>query len=291
MQLPHVFVIPKLPVPTESLASQTDVDKWTHLQGITLPTLDHGRITLLIGQDNPSALVPIDVRKGKDNEPYATRTVFGWTLNGRLEYGSQRRIVSNFVQAEHSLESSVERFWKLDSCEHIFDSKPQMSVNDKRVIDIWQESLEVEEGHYKMRIPFRSELPSMPNNYSVAEVRLEYLGRKLSKNKSLHERYRDGIQELLSKGYAEKVPHEETNPKEGPVWYIPHHAMISEKKPDKLRIVFDCAASYGGTSLNEEVLQGPDLTNTLIGVLLRFRQEKIAIMGDIEAMFHQVRVA
>ena len=33
------------------------------------------------------------------------------------------------------------------------------------------------------------------------------------------------------------------------------------------------------------------MTNTLIGVLLRFREDRVAIMGDIEAMFHQVRVS
>jgi hypothetical protein len=38
------------------------------------------------------------------------------------------------------------------------------------------------------------------------------------------------------------------------------------------------------------LLQGPDLTNNLIGVLLRFRQEGIAFMADIQKMFYQVRV-
>lgn len=38
------------------------------------------------------------------------------------------------------------------------------------------------------------------------------------------------------------------------------------------------------------MLQGPDLTNKLLGVLLRFRQGSVAVMGDIEAMYHQVRV-
>lgn len=33
------------------------------------------------------------------------------------------------------------------------------------------------------------------------------------------------------------------------------------------------------------------MTNKLIGVLLRFRENRVAIMGDIEAMFHQVRVS
>ncbi len=37
-------------------------------------------------------------------------------------------------------------------------------------------------------------------------------------------------------------------------------------------------------------IQGPDLTSSLIGVITRFRKERVVIMADIEAMFHQVRV-
>lgn len=42
--------------------------------------------------------------------------------------------------------------------------------------------------------------------------------------------------------------------------------------------------------MNRHLLQGPDLTNNLVGVLIRFRQERTAIMCDIESMFHQVHV-
>ena len=55
-------------------------------------------------------------------------------------------------------------------------------------------------------------------------------------------------------------------------------------------MVFDCAAKWRGTSLNDQLLQGPDLTQSLVGVLSRFRQERVALMSDVVAMFHQVRV-
>jgi hypothetical protein len=48
-------------------------------------------------------------------------------------------------------------------------------------------------------------------------------------------------------------------------WFIPHHAVYHPKKPDKIRVVFDCSCQYNGVSLNEELLQGPDLTSSLIG--------------------------
>ena len=36
--------------------------------------------------------------------------------------------------------------------------------------------------------------------------------------------------------------------------------------------------------------KGPDLTNSLVGVLTKLREDRIAVMADIESMFHQVRV-
>ena len=73
-----------------------------------------------------------------------------------------------------------------------------------------------------------------------------------------------------------------------PSWYLPQ--VFSQSKPDKIRVVFDCAAVYHGTSLNDQLLQGPDLTSNRFGVLTRFRQEPVALMADIESMFHQVNV-
>lgn len=68
---------------------------------------------------------------------------------------------------------------------------------------------------------------------------------------------------------------------------VSHFPVINQNKPGKVRIVFDADAENNGTSLNKNLLQGPDSTNCLIGVLLRFRQENTA---DIESMLHQVRV-
>ena len=69
--------------------------------------------------------------------------------------------------------------------------------------------------------------------------------------------------------------------------YVPHHGVYHPKKPGKIRVIFDCGARYTGTSLNQNLLQGLDLTNSLVGVLCRFRQEAIAFSCDVESMFHQ----
>ena len=61
-------------------------------------------------------------------------------------------------------------------------------------------------------------------------------------------------------------------------------------KTGKTRVAFDCAAKRRGTSLNDQLLTGPDLNNSIVGVLTRFREEQVALSADIDCMFHQVRV-
>ena len=58
-------------------------------------------------------------------------------------------------------------------------------------------------------------------------------------------------------------------------------------KRKQIRVVFDCAATYQGQNLNNMLLQGTDLTNTLLGVLCRFRKEIIAVTCDVQKMFFQ----
>lgn len=52
-----------------------------------------------------------------------------------------------------------------------------------------------------------------------------------------------------------------------------------------MRVVFDSSAKFDDTSLNDVMLCGPDLTNNLVGVLLRFRKDAVAVVADIEQMF------
>ena len=62
------------------------------------------------------------------------------------------------------------------------------------------------------------------------------------------------------------------------------------RKPGKIRVVFDCAAKCAGLPLNDALMQGPDLVNNLLSVLVRFQQDSIALVADIEGMFHQIRM-
>lgn len=53
-------------------------------------------------------------------------------------------------------------------------------------------------------------------------------------------------------------------------WYLPSFAVFHPQKPGHIRVVFDSSAQHSGISLNNVLLTGPDLNNSLLGVLMRF---------------------
>ena len=94
------------------------------------------------------------------------------------------------------------------------------------------------------------------------------------------------MDDIIAKGYTRKST---ITAAPGKTWYLPHHVVYQPNKTGKIRVVFDLSAEYKGICLNKELLPGLDLTNQIIGVLLRFREEHVRVMGDIEAMFDQVK--
>ena len=286
--LPVVYVRPQIHMSGLNAVKTADLTQWPHLSDITFPDVDLSQVSLLIGQDVPEALIPLEVSRGNTGDPYAVRTLLGWCLNGPIGEQVSADACVNFLCSEQSLEEQVERFWKLEASEQQSDELA-LSVSDRRAIAMWEQSIKLSGGHYEMAIPFKAR-PNFPDNKAMASKRLQSLHRKLTMNPKILSDYKSGIDDVLSKGYATKLSREDMCRADGAVWYLPHHYVMHPRK-QKLRIVFDCAARYEGVSLNDCVLQGPDLTNKLVGVLMRFRQEQIAIMADIEAMFCQVRVA
>ena len=89
-----------------------------------------------------------------------------------------------------------------------------------------------------------------------------------------------------TRGYAVKLSEEEAARTSNRTWYLPHHGLVNSNKP-KVKVVYDATAEYGGMSLNEELLQGQQLKNSLIGVLFQFRKDQVAVASDIESKFHR----
>lgn len=146
------------------------------------------------------------------------------------------------------------------------------------------------DGHYQMGLLWKDENVQLPNNRAVAEIRLKHLKRRLEKNPTLKMKYLAILDDYKEKNYAQKLTRDETVKKIGKTWYLPHHPVTNPRKPEKVRMVFDAASKFENISLNDQLVHGPDLTNSSVGVLIRFRQNPVALIADIEGMFHQVKV-
>ena len=58
----------------------------------------------------------------------------------------------------------------------------------------------------------------------------------------------------------------------------------------KVMRVCNAASKFRGISQKDNLLTGPDVLQNLIGIIFGFREQKVAITADIEAMFLQVKV-
>ena len=91
----------------------------------------------------------------------------------------------------------------------------------------------------------------MPNNCSIVEQRTLNLKRFI-KDSLFHDDYIGFMNNLISSGYAEKVPTTDLKRSDGKVWYIPHHGGAWERLIHSIRKVLN--STLRTQSLDEEAL-------------------------------------
>ena len=287
-------------------------------------------ILLLVGRDAPPLHKIHELQNGPRNAPWAQRLDLGWVVLGNacmdgahkpteiLSYRTQvldngrpsfllpcsnRLYVKHGSHADFTtyLETSQKKgtFFKgsfeYGLGDNVFactndDNRPGMSVEDRKFIQNMNSSLaRNKSGSWEALLPVREKFNKLPNNQEDAVKRLRSTRRTLDKKPLMKQHYFDFMQKLLEKGHAEPAPKAELS-SSSPRWYLPHFGVYHPQKPDKIRVVFDSAAETKGTSLNKALLSGPDLTNNLLGILLRFRQDTVAFVADFEQMFHSFLV-
>ncbi|KAK2920524.1 hypothetical protein Q8A73_000009 [Channa argus] len=271
IELKEVFSQKAIPVSRNNIPRQEDMDKWPHLKGVQVPLID-AAIGLLIGTDAAKMMEPKEVIPSVDDGPFAVRTILGWTVNGPLKVDGCNTSRNEIMQAVSNrvsvarLEDLWKQQFKYDFPEDGQEERYEMSKADRLFMERVRQSARLVDGHYCLDLPLKELNIKMPNNRAVAEQRATTLKRKFLRNPSFRADYITFMNDTITKKYAVKVPIEDLGRCDGKVWYIPHHGVYHPKKL-KLRVVFDCGASYQGTSLNEQLLQGPNLTSTIIGVL------------------------
>jgi len=76
-------------------------------------------------------------------------------------------------------------------------------------------------------------------------------------------------------------------------YYLTHHPVLTPSKTTtKVRIVYDGSEKCQSTSssLNDCLYCGPVILPDLVGLLLRFRLQKIVVLAEIEKAFLQIEM-
>ena len=291
-----------------------------------IPPLDpKAKILLLLGRDIIQAHKVLEQRNGPPHAPFAQRLALGWVIigdvcingahkpspvdtfrtyileNGRSSmmspclnkinvresssYNSQLHNPSTSNQDQRSLPrdttslmgESVFRYTK-------DDDKTAPSMEDLAFLRIMEKELQQDESNsWVAPLPFRSPRQRLPNNRQQASNRLTALTRTLRKHPERRDHFIEFMNKLFENGHAEVAPPLRPNEE---CWYLPHFGVYHPQKPGQIRVVFDSSAQHHGVSLNDILLTGPNMNNSLLGVLLRFRREPVAVTTDIQQMFH-----
>ena len=140
--------------------------------------------------------------------------------------------------------------------------------------------------------PWIADPSLLPNNYHAVLATLRNTEKRLSLEPSWREKYSSQIQDMADRGVARKLSRSEVESWDGPVYYLSHLAVENPKSnTTPVRIVFNSSQQFKGVSLNSFLAKGPDTFKAnLLGILLRFRENPVVLIGDISKMYNSVHL-
>lgn len=84
-----------------------------------------------------------------------------------------------------------------------------MSVKDRKAEEIMDQSATLVNGHYQIRLPFREDVPNLPDSLWTAARRLKWLERKMQRDPVFHRKYSCVVEKYRTKGCSRQTPDEE----------------------------------------------------------------------------------
>lgn len=288
----RVRTVDKLNLP----APKVDVDKLKKLHPY-ISCLDiqqplREKPLILIGEEHAFLMSTLDLREGALTKPYAIRTRLGWLIHGK--FPGKPALDSNVsfsafaceCKNDQELDQLMNKFFAQEKITH----HPKLQSKEaERSLKILQDTCKFDGERYEIGLLWKRDDVKLPDSRPMALRRLQCFENQLSRDKEFAVAMRSKIRENMSKGYLRVLTEEEAKKRTDRTWYLPIFAVMNPHKR-KWRIVYDAAASVNGVSLNSVLLKGPDLLNSLCGILWRGREGKIAVAGDIEEMFPQIRI-
>ena len=299
----EVFGINKLSTDIVELKLDSILKLFDGLEATVLNRPRHGRIDCLIGYQY-AAFHP--TKKCEVNHLLLLENRFGYVISGshQILVDNTKKVVQH--AKGHHATGRVEDFYAMENlgiecrsrcgsckCGRCHLGGKNMSLKEDREYKLIEENSVYmpKKKKWQASYPWIKDPRQLPDNRCAACYTLKTMEKCLSLNPEDATLYRHQIDNMVARGVARKISIEEMSSYDGPFYYISHHAVLKpESKSTPCCIVFNSSANFHGHVLNEYYAKGPDMLNNLLGVLMRFRDERVAFVGDISKMFHSIEI-
>ncbi|XP_055622690.1 uncharacterized protein LOC129766204 [Toxorhynchites rutilus septentrionalis] len=247
-----------------------------------------GPIDAIIGNECFAEILRYGKINLENNNPVLQKTLFGWVVFGKCKEDINPISDHSYhISRLDSLERLVTKFWEMESCSSVDNWSPSEQECENH---FKQNTTRDDRGRYVVKLPKRLELISqLRDNKYNAQRRFLALERKLEANLELKTMYHEFIHEYISMGHMREISAEND---QSPQYFLPHHAVLRpESSTTKLRTVFDASCkSQSGMSLNDVLLTGPTIQQSLIALVMRFCMHAYVVTADIAKMYRQIMV-
>ncbi len=246
-----------------------------------------GAIDMLIGIDH-SYMHTGDSKKV--DHIVARHSPLGWVIFGAMP-GLQQ--TSSVFHIQYTKPVDLTDFWTSEAMGvgQPQIEMPKMSKIEREETKLIEQGCKLVGNRWEMAYPWHTDPKTLPDNREQAVKKLEATERRLKENPENAKAYQDQMKQMEDLGFSRKLTEEEIKKYKGPVHYIAHHEVVRpEKKSTPVRIAFNSSSRYKGQCLNDCWIKGPDLLNNMFGVILRFREQPVAVSGDISKMYHRIGI-
>ncbi|XP_073955604.1 uncharacterized protein [Choristoneura fumiferana] len=246
-------------------------------------------IDILVGADVFwSVLCNNSIDLGK-NQPKLYETKLGWLVSGyvaRLKAPSSSS-VCHFLNEEPNPDLS--RFWELDTVAAKHSLSPEERACEQSFL---ANTTRNNDGGFVVTMPLKDDPSVLGDSFQKAKCRFLSLERKFAREPVFKHRYMEFMREYEHLGHMTENKEPSSSCLQQVSYFIAHHGVIRESSlTTKLRAVFDAsAASSSGISLNDIQMVGPTVQEDLYSILLRFRQHRYVVTGDIEKMYRAIEI-
>ncbi|XP_036141015.1 uncharacterized protein LOC118644996 [Monomorium pharaonis] len=245
------------------------------------------RIDLLLGAGIFWELLcagQIQLGKGR---PFLQKTRLGWVISGPMAPMCKETVSLCQVSTIQEVRDNLERFWEIEEC----FTAPKYTREESECEALFVKTAERDEqGRFTVQLPFRTNVNELGDSLNMTIKRFYALERRLAKDPDLKKQYLNFMNEYQQLGHMTEITPEEKDLNS--VYYLPHHSVVKESSTTtRVRVVFDASArTSSNLSLNDVLMTGPIIQDSLFAILVRFRVHKYVFTADVRKMYRQVNV-